>query len=437
MNASVESGSLQRVVGVGALGFNAVNLTIAVGIFGLPAAMAAVLGHAAVIAYLVCAVLFGLVGLCLAEAGSRVGRTGGLYAYASIPFGPVAGAVAGTLLWAASGASASAAIVNLLIDTLSTVLPALATPAVRVASIVAIFAVVALINVRGVRYGVRLSVVMTIIKIAPLVLLAVAGAFHVDPAQLRWTGTPSLASIGDASLLLFYAFIGVECALSMSGELVRPARTVPLGILLGLSIITALYVGLQLVAQGTLGDALKDSKAPLIDAAKVVFGPWGGGLLLAAMCLSAGGCIAADLLSSPRVPFAFAEQRQLPKFVAAVHPRYGTPYVAILLYAAVCTGLALSGSFRQLAVLSSAGTLILYFICCCGVLMMRARNIATEGKPFIVPGGPVVPLLAVALIIYLLWHLSAAELRYTFGFVAIVAAIFAFVAWRNASSHPQ
>ncbi len=246
---------------------------------------------------------------------------------------------------------------------------------------------------------------------------------------------PSLKNVGEASVLLFYAFIGVECALSMSGELVRPSRTVPLGILLGLTIITVLYVGLQLVSQGTLGDALKDSKAPLVEVAKIVFGPWGGALLLTTMALSAGGCIAADVLSSPRVLFAFAGQGQLPKAVASVHPRFGTPYVAILVYAVVCSALALSGTFKQLAIMSSAGTLILYFICCCGVLRMRARNIATEGKPFVVPGGPVVPLLAIVLIAYLLWTLSPREQLVTLGFVVVVAAIFAVVARRNASSH--
>lgn len=435
MNTATETASLKRVVGVGALGFNAVNLTIAVGIFGLPAGVAAALGHAAVLAYFVCALLFGLVGLCLAEAGSRVGNAGGLYAYASVPFGPIAGGVAGTLLWMASGASATAGIVNLFVDTLAGVIPALATPAIRVAVILTIFAVVAFINIRGVRYGVRFSVFMTIIKIAPLVLLVAVGAFFIDPVELRWTEMPSFTSVGEASVLLFYAFIGVECALSMSGELVRPSRTVPLGILLGLTIITVLYVGLQLVSQGTLGDALKDSKAPLVEVARIVFGPWGGTLLLITMALSAGGCIAADVLSSPRVLFAFASQGQLPRVVASVHPRFSTPYVAILLYTVVCATLALSGSFKQLAIMSSAGTLILYFICCCGVLRMRAKNIATEGKPFVVPGGPVVPLLAIALIGYLLWTLSPREQLVTLGFVAVVAAIFAVVARRNASSH--
>jgi APA family basic amino acid/polyamine antiporter len=425
MNTSTDAAPLKRVVGVGSLGLNIVNLTIASGIFALPAGMALRLGSAAPLAYLVCALLFGLVGLCFAEAGSRVGSAGGLYAYARVPFGPVVGGVAGTLLWVASGASADAAIVNLLTDTLAKVIPALAAPWVRVAIILGLFAVVTVINIRGARNGVRLSVLMTIIKIAPLVLLAVVGLFVIDWSRLIWTTMPSLGSLGGASVSLFFAFIGVEAALSMSGEVVRPARTVPRAILLGLLMIGSLYVGLQLVAQGALGNALATSQTPLVDSANLVLGSWGGAFLAATLALSASGCIAGDLLSTPRVLFAFAQQGQLPRQVASVHSRFGTPWIAIIVYAVVCAGLALSGTFTQLAVISTSGTLILYLICCLGVLRLRARKVAMEGEPFVAPGGPVVPILAVGVILWMLGSLTRPEQWSALVFVVVVTIIFA------------
>ncbi|MGH8314781.1 MAG: APC family permease, partial [Steroidobacterales bacterium] len=218
-------------------------------------------------------------------------------------------------------------------------------------------------------------------------------------------------------------------------EVVRPSRTVPRAILMGLLIIAALYVGLQLVAQGTLGDAIKDSKAPLVESARVVFGSWGGILLAVCMSLSASGCIASDVLSTPRVPFAIAQQGQLPRQIASVHPRFGTPYVAIILYAVICAGLALSGSFKQLAIISSSGTLVLYLICCLGVLKLRAQKIATEGEAFVAPGGPVVPVLAAAIIVWMLSTLSRQELVSVLVVVAVLAVAYAVVARRNASSH--
>jgi APA family basic amino acid/polyamine antiporter len=426
---------LKRVVGVGSLGLNVVNLTIAAGIFGLPAIIAAILGAQAILAYLLCAVLFGLVGLCFAEAGSRVGSAGGLYAYASAPFGPIVGGVAGTVLWVTTGAAADAAIVNLLVDTLSAVFPALGAPWVRVTIILALFAAVATINIRGVTYGLRLSTVLTVIKIAPLALLVIGGAFVIDPSKFVWPSTmPSLHDIARASIILFFAFIGVESALSMSGEVIRPSRTIPRGILMGLLIIGGLYVGLQLVAQGTLGAALAQSKAPLVDAAKIVFGSWGSGLMVLGVVISACGCIAADLLSTPRVLHAFAQQGQLPRQVAAIHPRFGTPAVAIGIYAVVCASLALSGTFRQLGTLASSGTLLVYLVCCLGVLRLRAKNIVSDDAPFRVPFGPVIPLAACAIIVWMLSTLSRVELGAALVFVAAVGLAYTVHEFRRSAA---
>ena len=183
MNTSTQVTPLKRVIGVGSLGLNVVNLTIAAGIFGLPAIIAAILGAQAILAYFVCAVLFGLVGLCFAEAGSRVGSAGGVYAYASVPFGPIVGGMAGTASWFAGGAVANAAIVNLLAQTLGAVNPAFASPGMRVLIILAVFAAIAVINIRGVSYGLRLSVTLTVIKIAPLALLVIGGLFVIDPSK--------------------------------------------------------------------------------------------------------------------------------------------------------------------------------------------------------------------------------------------------------------
>jgi APA family basic amino acid/polyamine antiporter len=426
LNTLQEAVPLKRVVGVGSLGLNVVNLTIAAGIFGLPAIIAAILGAQAILAYLLCAVLFGLVGLCFAEAGSRVGSAGGLYAYASVPFGPIVGGVAGTVLWVTTGAAADAAIVNLLVDTLSAVFPGIGTPAARVAIILSLFLAVAVINIRGVTYGLRLSTILTVIKITPLALLVIGGAFAVDLSKFAWPGTmPSLHEIAKASVILFFAFIGVESALSMSGEVIRPSRTIPRGILMGLLIIAGLYMGLQLVAQGTLGATLAQHKAPLVDAAKIVFGPWGSGLIVLGVVISACGCIAADMLSTPRVLHAFAQQGQLPRRVAAVHPRFGTPAVAIGVYAFVCAALALSGTFRQLGTLASAGSLLVYLVCCLGVLKLRAKNIVSDEPPFRVPFGPLVPLAACAIILWMLSTLTLGELSAALIFVAAVGVAYA------------
>jgi amino acid transporter len=274
-----------------------------------------------------------------------------------------------------------------------------------------VYALLTLANIRATRWGNRLSIVTGILKLAPLVLLVLAGVFSIHSRNLHWTGLPGLKAIGNGCVLLFFAFMGVESGLTASGEVKNPARTVPQAIGLVFVLISALYIGLQLVAQGVLGPDLATAKAPLAAAATAAFGTWGGRSLFAAAVLSALGFLSADMLCSPRSLYALAEAGQLPRKLAFVHPRFGTPVVAVVVYSTLCFVVAISNSFRQLVIISSSGTLLLYLICCIGLLRLRARNVTLESEPFRAPGGPLVPLLASAIMIWMLTTLEWKELR--------------------------
>ena len=412
------------MIGVSGLASSAVNCIVGSGIFGLPGIAAAMLGPAAFLGYLVCVVLIGLVGLCFAEAGSRVAGGGGLYAYATESFGPIVGGVAGTLLWVANSVVSDAAVANLLVDTLALAVPAAGAGIVRVAILAALYAGLVVVNVRGARGGARLSLTLAIVKIAPLVLLVVAGVFFVHPANLSVMHLPGIPAIGQGAAVLFFAFMGVEGGLNVSGEVANPSRTVPRAIFLALSIVAALYIGLQTAAQGVLGTALAGSTAPLVTMATAMFGTWGARLLFATTLLSVAGFLSADVLCAPLVFAALAERRQLPRALAAVHPRYKPPAAAIVTDAFLCAIFACSGSFRQLVLLSTSGTLLLYLICCLGVLRLRARNVATAGPPFRAPGGPIVPIAASAIILWLLATLAWPELIAAAALVVVSGAAY-------------
>jgi amino acid transporter len=153
--------------------------------------------------------------------------------------------------------------------------------------------------------------------------------------------------------------------------------------------------------------------------------------MILAVIISTTGCIAGDLLSTPRVLHAFAQQGQLPSQIAMVHPRYGTPAVAIGVYATICAAMALTGTFRQLSTMASAGTLILYFICCLGVLRLRARGVVSEGTAFRVPFGPIIPLSACAIILWMLSTLASIELWTALVFVSVVGGAYAVQEFRR------
>ncbi len=415
---------LPRVIGVSGVAFTAFNCVVGVGIFGLPGLVAGVLGSAAIYAYVVCLVLIGLIALCLAEAGSRVTDAGGLYAYATSAFGPVVGGVAGALFLFASSIGSTAALARFFMDTLAGVWPTFSQPILNFVTLVTLYGGLALINILGTRNGNRLTITIGILKFVPLALLVMVGVFYIEPANLPGAGLPAMDRIGDGALILFFAFLGVESGLSISGETRNPARTIPRAIALALCMVALLYIGLQTVTQGVLGAALAASQSPLVDTAGVVLGPRGAQMFVLLTLVSAGGYLAADMLSSPRIAYALAHSGQLPRVLGTVHRKFATPAVSIALYASAVIAVAASGSFRQIAVLAVAGTLVLYMICCLGVLRLRAKHIGDAGSPFVAPGGPIVPVAATAIILWLLSTLAVREMIATFSFVVVAALIY-------------
>jgi len=250
---------LIREIGVRTLSLSIVNLVVGAGIFVLPGVVAAQLGSAAIVAYLVCSLAVGLVFLCFAEIGSRITRSGGAYAYIEEAFGPFAGFIASMLLWFGWSALSDAAITVAMVGALALAFPILTEPVPRSIFIITLLSFLAAVNVIGVKAGVRLFVFNTMAKLIPLVLLLAFGIFAIKFENLAIMEWPPIATVGGGAIILFFAFAGAESGLSASGEIKNPSKTVPLGLLLGLTGILALYVGLQTVSQGVLGTELANN----------------------------------------------------------------------------------------------------------------------------------------------------------------------------------
>src|SRR5205823_10417451 len=208
---------LIRALGTWGLAAGIVNVTVGAGIFRLPSTVAGSLGAAAPLAYLVCAIAMGLIVLCLAEAGSRVSMTGGPYAYVEVAFGPFVGFLAGFLLWMLL-TFAMAAVATVLVASLGALVPALASRGSSAAVLVAIYAVFATINILGVERGARVNSALTVAKILPLLLLIAGGIFAIDPDNLAIANPPDMPTLARSSILLIFAFAGIEGALVPGGE---------------------------------------------------------------------------------------------------------------------------------------------------------------------------------------------------------------------------
>jgi amino acid transporter len=263
------------------------------------------------------------------------------------------------------------------------------------------------VNLLGVRRGARLMGLLTVVKLAPIGLLLVLGAGHVDPANLK-PGPVDLSHFGRALLLAAFAFQGMEGALSFSGEVRRPARSIPQAVLGALALSGLLYVAIQLVTQGVLGPALAGSRTPLADAAAAV-SPGLFLLLIAGAGLSQLGYLSGDTLTAPRLVFALARDGFLPRGLARVHPRTHAPQAAILAYAALGCLLALTGGFTELATLSALTTVALYVFGCLAAVELQRRGLALAGKPLRLPGLPLIAALAVLAMAWVGLQASPAE----------------------------
>src|SRR5207244_3751602 len=231
--------------------------------------------------------------------------------------------------------------------------------------------------------------------------------------------------LGVGRILLIFAFVGIEVALIPSGEVKNPARTVPRSAYLALVITTIIYILIQIVGQGTLGaDLANHPGAPLAEAAATFLGNLGRTILLAGATISAFGFVTSDILSSPRMIFAFGRDRMLPRWFAHVNSRYRSPDVAIVTYAVLAFGLSATGTFEQLAVLSNVAVLLMYFLCCAACWFLVRRDVRTDGQPFNFPGMQIVPALAILAIIWIRRHATVWEFEVNGIVLAIASALY-------------
>jgi APA family basic amino acid/polyamine antiporter len=410
---------LVRVLGTRELTANIINATIGAGIFVLPAAVAAGLGAAAPVAYVACAALMTLIVLCFAAAGSRVSLTGGLYAYIEVAFGGFAGFAGGVFYWSTACFSV-ASVATAFAGSLGVIWTPLGSGAARAAVLAALFGGLAFINVRGVKPGIRLVEAITLAKLTPLLVLIAAGVWALNPENLRFS-MPSAAQVGQASILLIFAFEGIEVALMPVGEVKDPARTVPRAILGALAITTAIYLAIQTIAQGLLGPELsKYADAPLAEAAGRLLGRFGKALVLAGGTVSMFGYVSGDMLGTPRALFALGRDGALPSALARVHPRYRTPAVAIVVYGVIVAALSISSSFNQLAVLANVSGLLLYALCVAASYELQRRDVRMAGQPFNLPGGIAIQAVALAGIVWLVSQATRREFEIEAG--VLVAA---------------
>jgi basic amino acid/polyamine antiporter, APA family len=305
---------LKRVVGIPGLALAIINGIIGAGIFALPAIVGIALGAFGIFGYIFCSIMLAAIMLCYAEIGSKVTSSGGSYAYVEAAFGNFTGYIINWLFFFGWNVLGSAALMNIIADSLAAIFPFFLNPLIRGILFFILIGFMVLINILGAKQGIGLVKLITIIKLLPLLGIIIFGFSQVKAANLHWEHAPSLKTFSDTALVLFFAFAGFETSLGVSGEFKDAKRTVPLGICVGGIVVLLIYMLLQTVTQGVLGVQMASFKdAPLAAVAEKIVGPAGAMVLLFTAAISCFGCVSADVMGTSRSLFAGANNGMFPK----------------------------------------------------------------------------------------------------------------------------
>jgi amino acid transporter len=351
-----QQGATRRDVGIWGAAFLALNGMIGAAIFGLPGILDARVGSFAPWLLLIGGFAVLPIVLCYADLAGRFDRSGGPQLYAGAAFGNFIGFEAGWMLYAARAAALAANA-----HVLAAYAGALWRPLDGPLTIVVTIGAITAINIVGIRRAVDTLGGMTMLKLAPLLVI---GALGLLLAPIPAPRLPEFSAVESVALAALYAFVGFEAATIPAGETRDPKRAIPRALLLTVGGVTLLYVLVQLAYSAS---GIGQSKAPLAELAGQSLGPAGVVLLGVTAIVSVLANQLSAVTSISRITSSLSDQRMLPRWFGRISPRFATPTNSIVAVGAIGLALALSGRFESLAVVSTVARLFAYVACIAAV----------------------------------------------------------------------
>jgi APA family basic amino acid/polyamine antiporter len=429
---AAQAAGLVRAIGRFDLTAAVVNGVVGAGIFGAPAAVAALAGAWSPLAAVAAALGILTVVLCFAEVGSRFDESGGPYLYAREAFGRHVGFAVGWLhVW--TRLLSAAAILNVFVAYLVPLAAWAGTPAGRLSVMTGVVVLVTAVNVRGIRLATWTVDAFTIGKLLPLGLLLVLGLPRVSGSVLA-TQTVAEPHWTDAVLVMVFLYGGFESAVVAASETRDPRRHTAFALLTALAVVTATYCLVQLVVVGVLPRAA-GFETPVAAGLEAVAGPLGALLGSLAALVSGYGWLTGFAMMTPRILFAMGERGELPPAFCRVHPRFRTPHVAVIFNSAVALALALYGSFAAAASLSVVTRLGIFALTCAALPVLRRKRPA-EAAGFRLPGGVAVAGTGVMFCLWLLVTRSFAQIWVLLLILGVGMLLRWLVARKGAAGRP-
>ena len=388
-------------------------------------------------AWVACGVLTLFGAFVCAELASAFPQTGGMYVFLRETFSPLAGFLWGwAMFWSVhSGIIAAIAVV---FGRYASVLlpPEMQTDVnVRVLAVAVILALSA-INYIGVKSGSRVQTALTIVKVGAIFALVVAGFLFATPvAQPQ---APPAPGTGVSPFVLamvagLFAYGGWHMVTYTAGETTMPAKTVPMALVVGVGIVTACYVLVNLVYLRLLPlEAVRASTRIAADAANVVLGRGGEVMLGVLVILSTVGSLTGIILTGPRMYFSMAGDGLAPRALTHVHPRFRTPSVAIVSQAIWASVLAGTGAYRQLFTRVVYTEWLFFAVMAAGLFVLRRRS--DYKPPYRTWGYPIVPIVFIVASLGIVFHqfvIDPSEAAFGLGLVALGMPVYYYLRHAN------
>lgn len=413
---------LKRDIGLLAAGFLVLNGVIGAGIFGLPGTLverAGVFGP-----WLI--VIFGLLLLSVAwtfaAIASYFNTTGGPVAYTHRAFNPFVAFQTGWLLYIGR-VTAIAANINVLFNYAAVLWDGMSSDMVRGILFFVIIGGLTLINVVGVKKVVKAINVITLFKLLPVLVLILLSIPYLTPEGVLPSELPKFSDFDSLVLVILYAFVGFEGALVTAGETKDAKKTIPRALITGILVITAIYFTISITYANVVPTVGGDT--PLVEMGEILMGPVGGVMIIIAAIFSILGNATAITLAAPRMTFAMAEEGSLPKWFGEVNDKYATPANSIMFLGFLAFLLAISGTFLYLAAASTLARMIAYIVCMISLPLIRKKaDPETLKTATTLPGGYIIPLIAIAVCTFAILQSELNNWLYIGGFIILGSGLY-------------
>ncbi|TEU19793.1 amino acid permease [Oenococcus oeni] len=409
-----------------------INGIIGSGIFLLPSTPMKLIGIGSIFVLLFDAFLVVTIALRFAQDANFFDKNGGPYLYAKDAFGNFIGYEVGFVTWAIR-MIAEAAAAFAFATVLGSFFPSLSNSNVRSVVIAVLITALAVMNISGVRLTKIVNNIVTVGKLVPLIIFVAVGIFFIKGtnfAPFFPDGKYTSGSFGQSALTMFFAFTGFEGIAVAAGEMDNPKKNLPKAMIIIVGAVASVYVLIQLTAIGIMGYKLAGSSTPLMDALAKVTGNFGKDLITAGSLISIGGLLVASSFITPRSGVALAENKMMPKILAKRNKK-NAPYVAIIISAIVSLVIALFNStFADLALISAISRFAQYIPTIIAVLVF-SKTKKSQPINFKIPLGPIIPIIALAVSLWLLIQTSIQELIWGFGALIIAIPFYFLTPFRH------